>query len=475
MKKETQKLNLKHSNSLIRKAYRTSIAEGIFAQVYGNLAQIGSSFVTKLMVILGASPLHYSLLSAFGQVSAIWQPLGVALTHRLKQRKTACVWITAAGRFLSLFLGVALLFRIPQQGIAFVLALMFFSAGLQAMGANIWIAWISDLIPLSIRGRFFSRRNQILLSIGLAVSYVLSFHVDLFDSAKGGFKQFYLGLLGAQGFFTHQNQSFFLAGIYVFATLIGLLGLVILARQPERPLRLQSTQGLLSRYREPFKDKNFRLLLVFGMWWMLAVGVGSPFWGPYMLKKLSMSLFEMQLYGTLHTAASLLSFNFWGRFIDRFGNKSAMKICVALGGLNPMFWLFTSSGNYSILWLEGAISGFMWAGTGIITTNFVLSIAVRGKEQVYSGLYAALTGSAMMLSTLASGIFYPASLNLGYLVLEPEQVTFGLGGIMRWISFIPLFFVVERRSTPLRKALAASLLYVKEQVICYWQELVKRI
>jgi MFS family permease len=465
----------KDSHSLIRRAYRTSIAEGIFAQIYGNLAQIGSSFVTKLMVILGASPLHYSLLSAFGQVSAIWQPLGVALTHKLKARKAACVWITAAGRFLTLFLGLALLFRIPQQGIGFVLVLMFFSAGLQAMGANIWIAWISDLIPLSIRGRFFSRRNQILLSIGLAVSYVLSFHVDLFDSAKGGFKQFYLGLLGAQGFFTHQNQSFFLAGIYVFATLIGLLGLVILARQPERPLRLQSTQGLLSRYREPFKDKNFRLLLVFGMWWMLAVGVGSPFWGPYMLKKLSMSLFEMQLYGTLHTAASLLSFNFWGRFIDRFGNKSAMKICVALGGLNPMFWLFTSSGNYSILWLEGAISGFMWAGTGIITTNFVLSIAVRGKEQVYSGLYAALTGSAMMLSTLASGIFYPASLNLGYLVLEPEQVTFGLGGIMRWISFIPLFFVVERRSTPLRKALAASLLYVKEQVICYWQELVKRI
>lgn len=465
----------KDSHSLIRRAYRTSIAEGIFAQIYGNLAQIGSSFVTKLMVILGASPLHYSLLSAFGQVSAIWQPLGVALTHKLKARKAACVWITAAGRFLTLFLGLALLFRIPQQGIGFVLVLMFFSAGLQAMGANIWIAWISDLIPLSIRGRFFSRRNQILLSIGLAVSYVLSFHVDLFDSAKGGFKQFYLGLLGAQGFFTHQNQSFFLAGIYVFATLIGLLGLVILARQPERPLRLQSTQGLLSRYREPFKDKNFRLLLVFGMWWMLAVGVGSPFWGPYMLKKLSMSLFEMQLYGTLHTAASLLSFNFWGRFIDRFGNKSAMKICVALGGLNPMFWLFTSSGNYSILWLEGAISGFMWAGTGIITTNFVLSIAVRGKEQVYSGLYAALTGSAMMLSTLASGIFYPASLNLGYLILEPEQVTFGLGGIMRWISFIPLFFVVERRSTPLRKALAASLLYVKEQVICYWQELVKRI
>ncbi|HPM04258.1 MAG TPA: hypothetical protein PL160_00955 [Candidatus Cloacimonas sp.] len=128
---------MKHSNSLIRRAYRTSITEGAFAQVYGNLAQIGSSFITKLMVILGASPLHYSLLSAFGQVSAIWQPLGVALTHKLKTRKMACVWITAAGRFLTLFLGLALLFRMPQQGIIYVLALMFFSAGLQAMGKSL--------------------------------------------------------------------------------------------------------------------------------------------------------------------------------------------------------------------------------------------------------------------------------------------------------------------------------------------------
>lgn len=460
--------------SIIRQSYRVSILEGAFAQVYGNLAQIGSSFIIKLMVILGASPMHYSLLSALGQVSAIWQPLGIAITHRLKQRKQACVWITAAGRFLTFFLGLALLFPVQQQGIWFVLILLFFSAGFQATGANIWIAWVSDLIPLSIRGRFFSRRNQILISVGLIVSYLLSFHVDLFEPNKGGIKQLYIDLLGAQDFFSPQHQALFLSGIFVFATLIGLIGLFILARQPERPKREMQSQGLAARYKEPFKDKNFRLLLVFGIWWMLAIGVGSPFWGPYMMKKLSMSLFEMQLYSTLHMFSSLLSFQFWGRFIDRFGNKSAMKICVFLGGLNPMFWLFTRAGNYNILWFEGIISGFMWAGTGIITTNFVLSIAAKGKQQVYSGLYAAVTGSAMMLSTLASGIFYPGKLDLGFRILEPEQVVFGIGGIMRWFSLIPLFFVVEHKATPLRKALAASLLYVGQRVTCYWQSLFKR-
>jgi len=461
-------------NSIIRQSYRTSITEGAFAQVYGNLAQIGSSFITKLMVILGASPMHYSLLSAIGQVSAIWQPLGVAITHKLKQRKNACVRITAVGRFLTFFLGLALLFPQAKQGIWFVLALLFFSAGFQAVGANIWIAWVSDLIPLSIRGRFFSRRNQILISVGLIVSYILSFHVDLFEANKSGFKQFYIDFLNAESFFTVQNQAWFLAGIFIFATLIGLIGLYVLTKQPERPMHKEADQGLRSRYREPFKDKNFRLLLVFGIWWMLAIGVGSPFWGPYMMKKLTMSLFEMQLYSTLHMVSSLLSFQVWGRFIDRFGNKSAMKICVVLGGLNPMFWLFTSAGNYNILWFEGIISGFMWAGTGIITTNFVLSIAQKGKQQVYSGVYAALTGSAMMLSTLASGIFYPDVMDVGFRIIEPEQVVFGIGGLMRWLALIPLALVVEKKGTPLRQALSTSLIYASQRVNNYWQDLFKK-
>ncbi|HPV00402.1 MAG TPA: MFS transporter, partial [Candidatus Cloacimonas acidaminovorans] len=284
-------IDKKQKHSRLRISFQTSVTEGIFAQIYGNLSAIGSSFIVKLMVILGASPMHYSLLSAIGQVSALWQPLGVAITHKLKERKSACIKITAIGRFLTIFLGLSLLFNNHLQGIWFVLILLFFSAGLQSLGANIWIAWISDLIPLSIRGRFFSRRNQILIGIGLIVSYIVSFHIDLFESAKGAFKLGYIKLLRAEKFFLPQNQPLFLAGVFVFASLIGLIGLFFLNRQPERPLRPVPEQRLRERYSAPFKDKNFRLLSVFGIWWMLAIGVGSPFWGPFMMKKLSMSLF----------------------------------------------------------------------------------------------------------------------------------------------------------------------------------------
>lgn len=443
--------------SIVLKTFRTSILEGSFAQVYGTLAQIGSSYVTKLMVIMGASPLQYSLLTAIAQGSAIWQPLGIALSQRIAQRKWLCIWITAMGRFLSMFLGLALLFQDPQQGLWFMLVLLFFSAGFQATGANIWIAWISNIIPLRIRGRFFSRRNQILLIAGLAVSYLVSFHVDLFESKGGSLRAVYTRLLGAENFFVPSNQALFLAFIFMGATVIGLLGLSLLALQPERKRSTLKIPSLQQTFNAPFRDKNFRLLLVFGIWWMLAVGIGSPFWGPFMLKKLQMSLFEMQIYSTINTFSALLSFGFWGKFIDRYGNKSSMQICVFLGGLNPLFWLFMSAGHYNLLWLEGLLSGFMWAGTGIITTNFVLSIAPKGKEQAYSGIYAAVAGLSMMTSSLASGIFYPETLNLGFKVLEPEQVMFGIGGIARWFAIIPLALVREQRSVPLRKAIAFTM------------------
>ncbi|MCB5224686.1 MAG: MFS transporter [Candidatus Cloacimonadaceae bacterium] len=437
----------KQKNHTVARTYRVSIIEGIFAQIYGALANIGSNFITKFLVILGASPLHFSILSALGQVSALFQPLGVALTHRPRQRKKLCVWVTAAGRFLSIFIGSALLFSEARQGIAFVLALLFISAGLQAVGGNIWIAWISDIIPAAIRGRFFARRNQILVFSGLLAGYLLSYLTDSFEKGGGALRSFAARWVNPDAFFTIRNQSLWLAGVFVFASILGLAGLVILARQPDRKRSLQQVLPLRQKFGEPFRDKNFRLLMAFGIWWMLATGVGSAFWTPFMLKNLGLSMFKLQLYGSLHMVSSLLSYSFWGKFIDRWGNKPAMLICVILGGLNPMLWLFMTRQNYSLLWIEGLFSGFMWAGNGVATTNFVLAIAGKGREQSYSALYGAIGGVSMMATTLLSGIFYPQPLMLGSRLLASEQVIFGVGGILRWLSVIPLMAVNEKRSS----------------------------
>jgi len=433
------------SDNLLRKTLRISTIEGMFSQIYGTFAMIGSSFIVKLLVILQASPIHFSLLASIGQVSQIFQPLGVAVTHNLAARKKACIIITAIGRCLTFFLGVGLLFSNPQTGIWFTLLLLFCSASLLSIGGNIWIAWISDLVPLSFRGRFFSKRNQFLLFAAMVAGYLGSFAVDLFDAGRKGIHQSFIHLTGLDNLFLPEYQNKFLTALFVFATFLSMVGLAILSRQPEKRAVIRK-ESLLATYKKPVLNANFRKLLLFGMWWMLAIGIGSAFWSPFMLKKLQMSLFEVQLYGSLHIISSLLSYRYWGRFIDKNGNKTAMKICILLGGLNPMFWLFMTAGQHNIIWFEALISGFMWAGTGIVSTNFVLSIAPKGEAQVYSGLYGAFGGVCMMFTTMLSGIFYPADVNLHFIHLESEQVLFGLTGLLRWTAIIPLTFIVEAKS-----------------------------
>jgi MFS family permease len=174
-----------------------------------------------------------------------------------------------------------------------------------------------------------------------------------------------------------------------------------------------------------------------------------------MIKKLGMSLLNIQVYGTISTIASLLALRPWGALIDRFGNKTAMRFALVLGGLNPILWVFVTPQHYELVYFEAATSGIMWSGAGIVATNFVLAIAPDQKRQVYSAMFGALSGVAMMVTMLLSGATLPAQpLYLGRWRLEPEQLLFGLGGLVRWSTQIPLSWIREPRARPVGEVFA---------------------
>jgi len=123
-----------------------------------------------------------------------------------------------------------------------------------------------------------------------------------------------------------------------------------------------------------------------------------------------------------------------------------------------MIWLFATPQGYWMIYFEAFTSGMMWAGAGIISYNFVLAIAPADKRQVYYGCFAAFGGIAMMISMLLSGAFLPKSMNMFGLHLEPEQVLFGLTGLVRWSTQIPLSWIHE----PYGRPVSAALVFIRE-------------
>lgn len=73
--------------SEFKKFLKLSVVEGIFGQIFNSLCGPGSAFLTKFAIMLNATPLQFGILSAIGQISQIFQPLGALVTNKRRKRK----------------------------------------------------------------------------------------------------------------------------------------------------------------------------------------------------------------------------------------------------------------------------------------------------------------------------------------------------------------------------------------------------
>jgi MFS family permease len=438
---------------------RISTLEGAFAQIHISLATPGSIFLIKFAELFKASPLHFAVLAAIGQFAQLFQPLGTLATRSVRTRKNVILNLLYPHRGM-VVLFLFLPFLLPTDaGIWVFLGLFFVASAVGAVVGNLWIAWISDLFPLRIRGRFFSARTQILTVVGFLTAFSFAIFLDLFSPRIQLLERLRDLVDGGLVFFQPGNLRWGFVVVFSAAAVAGLASIRILSRQPERPKEIE-TQSFGEIFMTPLRDANFRRLLFYGWWWTFVVGIGSPFWGPFMLDDrhgLGMSLVETQVYGLISLIASLLVLRPWGRLIDKFGNKTCMRIAIVLGGINPLLWVFATQDTVWLVYLEAATSGIMWSGANIVATNFVLSIAPPDKRQIYSGVFGALWGVPQIATMLLSGILLPKApvAALG-LVLAPEQVLFAITGVLRWTTEIPLTWIRE----PQGKPVGAALLYI---------------
>ncbi|MEN8207798.1 MAG: MFS transporter [Candidatus Fermentibacteria bacterium] len=458
-------------SSQLRDTFRISTQEGIFSQIFTSLAGAGSVFITKLAVMLGASPVHFGILSAIGQFAQALQPLGVAITKRKTQRKPIILFLTSVGRAMAPLLGIIPLIFAARTALPLVLSVYLLYSALLAVGANMWMGWIADMVPRKMRGRFFAQRNQILMIAGVLASFVFGTAVDLFSGDRGWLAGQIGHTLGI-----HHDPSFLpwiFLGIFSTAGVIGLAGMLILRRQPEKPKMIES-ESYWSILITPFRDKNFRHLAAFGIWWMLAVGIGAPFWQPFMIQRLHMSVIQILLYGTIATAGAQIAIRPWGRFIDRHGNKPAMRLALLLGTLNPLFWIFLSPDSYWFVYIEAFLTGIMWSCVGIVTANMVLAIAPDKYRQMYSGVFNALSCTAMVFTMIASGVFMPDGFTLLGRYMYPEQVLFLVTAITRLSAEIPLSWVNEPDSTSIGMLVRRFNQYTKVNITSAFMIILRR-
>lgn len=413
---------------------RFGLRDGLFQAVTQGA---GEQYLSAYALLLHATPIHLSILSALPQLLGTWaQLVSVKISHRFPDCKSQVAW-GIWGQSAAWIPIVALPLLWPQFGPWLLItgtALYFACAHFTSPA---WTSLITDRLNPNERGTYFARRSQIMAVAGfLALSL-------------GG------GLLTQLERFGPHWIGF--AVLFLTAGLFRSCSMLSLAEVTETPRT--EPDGRRTGFRGFFRtgaSNDFRQFLLFSGFMHTAVLISGPFFVMYMLQDLGLSYWEYGVWLAAAIIGQFLTLPSWGRFGDRFGNKALLVFTSLLVAVLPMLYLLSTT--WLFLVAVNFFGGVVWAGLGLGLTNYVLDVvdpADRAKAVAVSGTVNAIgwaTGAfigSWMIDTI------PATLRLGPVVLAHASnlpFIFFLSGVLRLIvagTFLRTFQeprTVERRT-----------------------------
>jgi MFS family permease len=357
----------------------------------GFVSNISESFVANFTnpfaLSLGATNTQLGLLSAFTSLaSALALMPGARLEERATSRKRVVV-VTGGGIARALLIAVGLM-PLLVTGPAVVYALMTLvslRAFVGQLGFPAWSTLVADLVPASMRGRYFGSRN-----IGLAIAALI------FTPIAGVLAES-IGL--PQGY----QANFIIAGI------IGFFATAIFARIPEPPREAQpavaggnesSARALLA------ENPRFAAFTVVAFLWNLSLMVAGPFFSVYLVKNLGATPTQIGILAAINSVANIAGQRVWGRLNDRRGAIWVMALTGFVIPVIPLLWSFARTPWFLVL--VEALAGFAWAGYGLASFNLMLGLAPPEQRGRFTAIYQASVFTAAFVGPLLGSVLINA-------------------------------------------------------------------
>ncbi len=405
------------------------VRNGVGGQMMETLS-VGA-FVTAYALELGATNLAIGLLAAIPHITQLLQLAGVPLADRLRNRRLLS--IVAAGLSRPMFLVIAAAAFVPDSDLALLIVAIAFAVrfSFTALMSCGWNSWMRDLVPEGSMGRYFSRRLTAMTLIGIVLGLASGAFIDLWtEYAQWPARHAY-------------------AILFVGAFIGGSYSVFCMTRVPEpRMARPTGDLDLLRRLGTPFRDPNYRQLMLFLGSWNFAVNLAAPFFTVHMLKTLNIDLMTIMVLTTLSQLANVAVLRWWGTIADRLSNKSVLAVCAPLFIGCIFAWTFTTfpephALTMPLLVVIHVLTGIATAGVTLASGNIALKLAPRGDATTFlannSLVNSVAAGIAPIVGGLFADFFMRRELSLTLRWHEPGlDVTFDTLSIAQWDFFFLL-------------------------------------
>jgi MFS family permease len=371
------------SETEVRRGFRGVINDGVATSVMSTLTS--STFLTAFALSLGASEMVIGLLAMIPALANIIQLPTIYLIEKVRVRRSITILAAALSR--SFWLVIAMIpMMVPLEiALPLVLLAMVPNSILGAIGGCSWNSWMHDLLPTKELGRFFSKRMLLSTASSIPLGLFAGFFITWWESIYPNMVLEGYSILFVGGF------------------LAGLIGIICISKIPEPKM---VTSGNIPKFtvllRKPFKDPNFKNLIVFLTSWSFAINLALPFLSVYMLTSLGMNTSLVMVFTVVGQISSLAFYKMWGNLSDTYSNKSVLRVSGPI--LIGCFLLWASTVLFDsatiivpIVILAEVLMGMATSGVSLVSGNISLKLAPSGEATSY-------LASSSLFSALATGI-----------------------------------------------------------------------
>ncbi|MEC7521130.1 MAG: MFS transporter [Myxococcota bacterium] len=359
-----------------RRSLWANVAEGAMAEVF--VACATGAVVTGWALHLGADATTIGALGAVPVASQVMHLPAGWWTSRVDRRRLAIVTLTLA-RVIWAPMALVPALSVPAEvALRMLVAITVASGVLTVVGTNAWSAWVGDLVPARIRGRFFGVRTAWLTGAGALGALGTGLLLDGSDAPGPA-----------------------LAIVSAVAASTGVVSGVFLAMQVD-PARGERNPGDLAAFGAVLRHPQARDFLLYQLAWGAAIAPAACFWALHVLDGLALGFSFLALHGVIVAAARIATAGLWGVFVQRHGARRALALCSMGIAAMPLLWAVSTPDAWWPLLLDAVVAGVLWGGHGIASLDWPLAVSPRDRRPFFLAAFAAAAGVGFALSALAA-------------------------------------------------------------------------
>lgn len=433
----------------LKRSMNLSIASGAAGTVWMIACAPQAIFNVFVRNGLGASSAQLGLLVGVLSFASILQLPSILIYRRLARRKPFWIVTSTIHRLNGPVLA-AVAFAVARgadrrTAISVVFAAMVTSWVITNVSSSGWWNWMADLVPLSVRARFFGRRSAVAQVVNVVAFFVTTVALD---SAAGDRQLVVYGVV------------FAVAGLGGVADIL----IHVLIPEPRReagssaavqaggvgPHRTRRAFGEPGvGFLAPLADRNFLRFAVITGLVLFSINVSAPFFAPYVTNPQTIGAPNtwLGIMFVISQTTWIAVSSGWGTIMDRFGRKPVVMI----GLLFTVSWigyLVVSPVNYVVVlpiiaMVGGVLAPAFWDGIN----QLMLSLTKEDQRLTYIAWYWTIIGVISAGGSIVGGslddFFADRALDLGLFTIEGFRVVVVASLAMVAVSFFVLSRVDE--------------------------------